>query len=171
MPENSDVKNEVTAACLGCTAPFIPARSNQRYCTPKCQKATTRNTARGPRNVTNSSTERTRARYHNARAKELAVALYSLPPFERLGFMHDLIEAARDHDAHLRGILTDPRLLSAPPEKAHLFFRRCPASYRTIAQAADAYCRRFWGYGAPDVVHSRCPEPETGEVLHASVAA
>jgi hypothetical protein len=93
----------------------------------------------------------------------LAAWLYTTPPRDRLGLMSTLIKAAREHDTVLRNILTDPRLLSASPIiDKRLFFRKAPASYRTIAQAADAYCRKFWGHGVKDVVSNKCPEPPTG---------
>ena len=79
--------------------------------------------------------------------------------------MASLIDAARTSDAQLRSILTDPLLLSASRETPGLFFRRCPSSYKTISQAADSYCRKFWGHGVRTVIYDRCPEPETGEVI------
>lgn len=149
--------------CPKCGVDFLPARSNQRYCSRECQKATTRNTARGSRKTTESNEERQRSARHYNRARWLAHDLYALPPNTRLGFMAELIEAAREHDAQLRSILTDPVLLSAGREDKGLFHRRAPSSYKTIAQAAHAYCRKFWGHGVKDVVYRRCPDPETGE--------
>ncbi|MFN3723675.1 MAG: hypothetical protein ACK4VZ_11565 [Paracoccaceae bacterium] len=78
--------------------------------------------------------------------------------------MAALIDAARVHDAQLRNILSDPRLLGAGREDRGLFHRRAPGTYKTIAQAADAYCRKFWGHGVCAVIFARCPEPETGEL-------
>lgn len=151
-------------SCPKCEGPFIRARSNQKYCSNRCAKAATRNAARGPRTVADSPELRLRSRRHYGRAMDLAETLYGAPVGERLGIMADLIQAARDHDAELRNILTDPRLLSASPrEELHLFFRRSPQSYRTIAQAANAYCQKFWGQGVKAVVADRCPEPPTGE--------
>jgi hypothetical protein len=149
--------------CPKCDVEFVPSRSNQKYCSRPCAKAATRNTARGPRNVAESQELRCRARSHNSRAMGLAARLYTTPPRERLGLMSTLIMAARQHDTELRNILTDPRLLSASPiEDKRFFFRKAPASYRTIAQAANAYCQMFWGHGVKDVVRNKCPEPPTG---------
>jgi hypothetical protein len=107
--------------CPKCDAAFIQARSNQKYCSSHCAKAATRNATRGPRTVADSPELRLRARRHYGRAMDLAEALYSAPIGQRLGMMADLIRAARDHDAELRNILTDPRLLSASPkEELHL---------------------------------------------------
>jgi hypothetical protein len=154
----------VQISCPKCDAPFARKRSNQKYCSGQCAKAATRNAARGPRTVAASPEMRLRSRRHYSRAMDLAETLYGAPVGERLGIMADIIRAARGHDTELRNILTDPRLLSASPkEELGFFFRRSPQSYRTIAQAANCYCQKFWGKGAQAVVADRCPEPSTGE--------
>ncbi|MBZ4023462.1 hypothetical protein CKO11_13445 [Rhodobacter sp. TJ_12] len=95
----------------------------------------------------------------------LAERLYTLPPSQRLGYMQTLIEEARSGASpRLRRVLTMPKLLRASREDRHLFWRRSPESYRTIAQAADRYCRKFWGAGVVAVVRGKVPEPPTGEV-------
>lgn len=100
---------------------------------------------------------------HYDKAIRLAETLYTMDPSFRLAFMSDLIKLARDGERKLRNILTDPVFLGARPSDEGLFFRRSPASYRTIAQAADAFCRRFWGAGVKSVVTGECPEPPSGE--------
>lgn len=95
-------------------------------------------------------------------AKRMAESLYSLPPFLRLGLMQEVIALARAGDPALRRILTHHLLLRPDQSSAWLFHRRAPASYLTIAQAADRYCLRFWGHGVADVVMGRAPEPATG---------
>lgn len=147
--------------CPSCCNPFQPQRSNQRYCSRPCQK----NASRGSRTVADSWEERHRSSAHYTRALRLAYDIYTLRPDKRLGFMASLIDAARTSDAQLRSILTDPLLLSASRETPGLFFRRCPSSYKTISQAADSYCRKFWGHGVRAVIYGRCPEPATGEVI------
>lgn len=156
--------------CPHCQQPFAAKRKGQQYCARPCAKAATRHTSRGPRTVAESWSERARCRAHNGRAIELAAWLYMTPPAERLGLMAKLIAAARGHDAQLRSIFTDPRLLGASPHEPWLFFRKAPRSYKTIAQAADAYCRRFWGAGVASVVQGHCPEPVTGELPMTSVS-
>lgn len=68
------------------------------------------------------------------------------------------------HDAQLRNILSDPKMLGAGRQDKGMFHRRAPGTYKTIAQAADAYCRKFWGHGVCAVIFKRCPEPEVGEI-------
>lgn len=84
--------------------------------------------------------------------------------------MAEVIAAARGGDGKqmpacgkLRAILTDRVLLNATKEHRSLFPRRAPGVYCTIAQAADRYCRRFWGQGVRAVVYGEAPEPATGE--------
>lgn len=98
------------------------------------------------------------------KALRLAELLYTLPVPLRLGFMQDLIAQARAGDKKLRQILTNQYLLRPDHNEKWLFHRKCPASYFTIAQAADRYCRKFWGYGVKDVVYGIATEPPTGEV-------
>lgn len=151
------------AACPKCAATFSPRRKDQRYCSKPCAKAATRNAARGPRTVDFSPELRRRSRMHYDKAMRLAEMVYTMPPNKRLGFMADLIRLAREGERTLRNILTDPTLLRASPDDEGLFFRRSPASYRTISQTADAYCRKFWGAGVKAVVTGECLEPPTGE--------
>ncbi|MDB4112057.1 hypothetical protein N9571_05845 [Yoonia sp.] len=123
--------------CPTCKLRFEPKRSNHKYCTTSCQK----NASRGSRKTENKS----RNELHYGRALDLAELIYASPPNKRLGIMKMILEAARGEDAALRNILRDPKLLGAAPTDKHLFYRRCPSSYRTISQAADAYCRKFFG--------------------------
>lgn len=146
--------------CEACASPFQPQRSTRRFCSKACQN----NSQRGSRKIVESPTEAQRSARHYQRAKWLAHDLYTIPPNMRLGFIAKIIKAAREHDAQLRSILTDPTLLSAGIADRGLFHRKAPLTYKTIAQAANAYCRRFWGYGIKAVIYNNCPEPETGEV-------
>lgn len=146
-------------SCPTCRQGFTPRRRDARFCRPLCQQKA----ARGPRTVTDSPTARDRSARHYATARELAAQLYSLPPDQRLGFMAEVVAAARGGDGKLRAILTDRALLCATKDHRSLFPRRAPGVYFTIAQAADRYCRRFWGHGVKAVVYGEAPEPPTGE--------
>lgn len=79
--------------------------------------------------------------------------------------MLGLIEQARSGNKKLREILANEYLLKAGRDKPHLFHRRSPAVYFTISQAADRYCRKFWGANVREVVYGISPEPPTGEVI------
>ena len=128
---------DAAITCPTCNIRFKPKRSNQKYCSRPCQK----NATRGSRSVE----AKVRNELHYCRALNLAELVYTAPIGERLGIMKTIVETAREHDAVLRNILTDPTLLGASPTDRHLFHRRSPGSYRTISQAADAYCRKFFG--------------------------
>lgn len=163
-----DAAVETTTAAASSTCPkcgegFSPARRNQKFCSRSCQQAATRNSARGPRDVENKQ----RNRNHYARAAWLCYDLHRMPRDRRLGFMAEIIAAAREHDGQLRVILSDPSLLGA--RWGDGIGKLYPDSHnnevRNIAKAADAYCRKFWGHGVRAVVYKQCPEPPTGEVL------
>jgi hypothetical protein len=128
--------------CPTCKSSFEPKRSNQIYCAKSCQN----NASRGTRQIEANA----RNRLHYRRALDLAELVYTAPIDQRLGIMKTILEAARDHDAVLRNILRYPGFLKASPEDRYLFHRRAPGSYRTISQAANAYCRKFFGLSVAD---------------------
>jgi hypothetical protein len=160
MAETPKGDAKVLADCPTCHKGFLPKRNNQSYCSKGCQK----NASRGSRLITDSPTERRRTHEHYNRAYWLGGDLYTLPPDKRLGFIAQIIEWARMGDASLRNILTDPKLLKPCKEHNYHHWRKRPKAYRTIAQAADAYCWKFWACSVREVVNNNFPEPATGEV-------
>ena len=94
----------------------------------------------------------------------MADRLYDLPPFERLGHMKALIDEAREGNTKLRNLLSN-YYLRHPNKSDEWLYARGSRKYMTIAQAANAYCWKFWGIHVTAVVYDRCDEPETGEVL------
>jgi hypothetical protein len=153
--------SSTSLACAKCETAFAPKREAQRFCSRSCQK----HSSRGPRGAAHSAETRARNRVHYDRATWLCYDLHRMPRGRRLGFIAELIEAAREHDGQLRVILTDPKLLGADPHSG--IGKQYPDSMnqevKNIAKAADAYCRAFWGHGVRDVVYKRCVEPPTGE--------
>ncbi|MFX0544762.1 hypothetical protein ACEWPL_004375 [Roseovarius sp. S1116L3] len=125
MPEDS------AADCPGCNAAFIPNRSNQRYCSPECQRCTSRNASRGSR----SDENRTRSWRHYDRAHRLTEMIYTPAPQERLGVMKHILGFI-PNDAGLRNILTDRKLHMTPPRADNRM---------NIAKAANAYTQKFFG--------------------------
>lgn len=61
--------------------------------------------------------------------------VYSVAISERLGVMKHILEHA-PHDAGLRNILSDPKLLREEPRKS---------GRKNISQTASAYIRKFFG--------------------------
>lgn len=146
--------------CPICQAHFMQRRKDAQFCSRSCQK----NSARGPRTIRESPAERRRNSDHYSRTMELAAHLYGLPPHERLGFMKQLVDAARSHDSQLRSSFTDPKLLRAGRKEPWWFYRRSPRVYLTISQAAHSYCKKFLNAGIRHVLSPKFQEPETGEV-------
>lgn len=131
------MSDDISITCPVCTINFVPKRSNQKYCAKSCQN-----------NASRDSREHeyiARNKMHYIRARDLAELVYSAPVNQRLGIMKNILEAAREHDATLRNILTDPTFLKASHDDKYLFHRRAPGSYKTISQAANAYCKKFYG--------------------------
>ncbi|OWU85850.1 hypothetical protein ATO6_02835 [Oceanicola sp. 22II-s10i] len=154
--------------CLCCGTTFYRLKANQKFCSPRCRKQSHQvaDRERNPKNSSCSPSVRRTNYIALRRARDLAEMLYSMPPGERLGFMKRLVDDARGGDAALRSILTNPHLLRASPADRHLFYRRCPASYVTISQAAHAYCKKTWGTGVVRVVRGMAEEPATGVLPH-----
>ena len=160
--------------CSRCGAEF-PYRSSKRFCSPPCRKASSQDEARAkaPANAQHSpGVKREQYRTYEL-AGRLAETLYSLPPFERLGYLENLIQLARSGGCpRLRGILTNPQLIYPDTSKRFLFPRRRPEAYCTIAQAADRYCKwSQWQAGVASVVRGEVPEPDTGEIVEAESLA
>ena len=153
--------NTKEGVCLHCGHTF-QYRSNKKFCSDNCRK---RNNE-GTNNSTLSMTKRRDNAMFFDRAMRLAECLYTTPPQERLGFVKSLIDIARDgKDAQLRDILSNYRLLHPNPQTETHFFYRGSRNYRTIAQVASSYCKRYWRASVKDVVYNRVPEPPTGEII------
>ncbi|MBV0893461.1 hypothetical protein KTN05_16800 [Paracoccus sp. Z118] len=148
----------VGLTCPKCNTAFSPKLSNQRYCGVNCQKAATRNTARGSRTAENAQ----RRRDHYQRAAWLCYDLNRMNPDDRVSFTGELILAARDHDGKLRNILTDPSLLGASRGEGigKLFPDSHNREITNIAKVANAYCRARWGAGVKAVMLGHSVPPD-----------
>ena len=147
------------ATCLHCRSEMT-SRSNKKYCSDKCRQYGNRN----KQNSANSSAVARRNYVLFDTARLMADRLYNLPPSERLGHIKALIDEARTGNTQLRELLSNHRLRN-PSDSERWLHARGSRQYCTIAQAANAYCFRFWGTHVTDVVYDRCDEPETGELL------
>jgi hypothetical protein len=159
--------SEIEVVCPICCEEFKPKRNDQKYCGARCRKQNYQQKDREkyPRNAQNNKAVKRENITQRARALDLAAMLYELPPGHRLGFMKKLIDVARSGDAKLKSIFTNPNLLNASRHEPWLFHRCCPASYLTISQAANQYCKSFLNSSVGPVVRGEVPEPPTGEVF------
>lgn len=152
--------------CPECGVNF-PYRSNKTFCSKRCCKASSQRARRKelPANAANSRSIRRDQHEVFELAMRMAERLYSMPPFERLGYLEEIIQLARNRQCPMiKKILTMPKLIRPNPNDKHLFYRGCP-SYCTISQAADLYCRMSpWNAGVAAVVRGEVPEPPTGEI-------
>jgi hypothetical protein len=97
-------------------------------------------------------------------AMRMQERLFTMPVGQRLGYVKDLIDAARSGDTQTRAVLANKMLLHGNSHHLHRLMHRVPGD-KTITQCADAYCRKFWGVGVIAVVNGDAPEPPTGEVI------
>ncbi|TGN53776.1 hypothetical protein E4L95_15875 [Paracoccus liaowanqingii] len=149
--------------CPKCGVQFQPKRGNQRFCDRECQKASSKHSARVSRLVENAQ----RNRDHYAHAASLCYDLNRMPRWHRSAFVSRLLKAAKDGDAKLRNILTDPRLLGA--ERSSGIGKLYPDSrdfdVLNILKEANAYCQERWGISIRTALGDNCPvqieeEPE-----------
>ena len=157
-PTSQDVC--ITRKCQRCLKPIL-GRPNKLYCSSNCRKRHNE----PKRNASYSPTKRREQLEFFDRALRLAECLYSIPPNQRLGFLKELVDLAREGDnGQLRLILTNYLLRHPNPiYDRHLFHRRNRA-YPTIAQAVNYYCKRFWKADAKLVVYNKVPEPDDGVI-------
>jgi len=132
-------------SCPTCDGRYVPRRTNQRYCNRACQ----RNATQGQRGGAHSPEAKRRNYAHYARSTWLCYDINRMPKEKLLGFLAEIIEAAREHDGQLRGILTDPKLLGACRGSTigKLYPDTADPSVKNIAKVADTYCRTIWGMG------------------------
>jgi len=75
--------------------------------------------------------------------------------------------ARNGQSPQVRRILTNPAFVWPDRNDKHLFHRRSPGTFCTIAQAAELYCRVSpWQASVVQVVRGRVPEPPTGEIVN-----
>ena len=96
--------------------------------------------------------------------KRLTEMLYLTPPLERLGFMKDLIDIARQERCTIAGYFEQPNTDQVELVRQAKYLHRNSSDYCTISQAASNYCKRFWKANVGNVVYGRTPEPPTGLV-------
>ncbi|MGP6089487.1 hypothetical protein [Antarctobacter jejuensis] len=155
-----------TKTCPMCGKEF-PYRSNKRFCSEKCRKRSAQKKSRSanPVNAASSPGQRRQQAEDYDLMKRLGERLYTLPPGRRLGFVEEVIQAARrPHGGALRRVLTNPKFIWPDKTILGLFHRKAPAAYMTFPQAAEKYCQMSpWQSGLQAVVRGEAPEPPTGE--------
>jgi len=159
--------------CPNCGTAF-PFRSNKTSCSTRCRKASSQRERRKalPANAANYRSIKKDQHEVFELAMRMAETLYTMGPFDRLGYLEEVVQLARTgQSSKIRKILTSPTFLRPNPFKKHLFYRGM-RSFSTISQAADRYCRMSpWNAGVVQVVRGEVPDPPTGEIIEELVRA
>ena len=141
--------------CPRCEIGFIPSRSNQKFCSRLCQKATSLHVTRLPRTIANSAEERRRQGFRSGRLKGLSDAFYETLPSYRAAFMVALIAEARGK-TELRKWLTQRELLRV--------WNHHPGTGRLhIAHCLDHFCSEVYGLRSFIILDSKTPLPSEEE--------
>lgn len=127
-------------ACPKCAVPFVPARSNQTYCSKACQK----NATRAPRTVAASNEERRRQECRSGRLQGLSDTFFETPPKYRTAFMLALINEGR-RKSELRAWLIQRELL------CHWVHHEGSGRLH-IVQCLDHFCREVFGQRSFEVL-------------------
>lgn len=154
------------ATCPRCTTPFTPARTNQRYCSTRCQKAATRNHARGSRSIHASPEVARQMLDRFDRLQDLNATFYATRPDLRLPLLKGWLDAARAGDRRLAEVLTCPRFYRRDQpraDKAAVCHHRS-LGYPPVPCLADWLAQRLLGCRVWEWVNGSAKEPETGEL-------
>lgn len=144
-------------ACPKCQVPFVPARSNQTYCSKACQK----NAARAPRTVATSAEERRRQELRFGRLRGLSDSFFETHPRYRSAFMIDLIEEARNN-AELRGWLTRR-------EQLRRWDHHSGTGRLHIAHCLDHFCSETFGMRSFQVLSREFELPAEEQTVFAAL--
>lgn len=85
-----------------------------------------------------------------------------MAPTAQMQFLGQLILAARDFDAHLRNILTDPKLLGASRTSS---IGKCGSADKDLAiynipKLVHSYCKARWGFDVKRAIKADVPLPD-----------
>ena len=112
-----DMPDKPEATCPECGAIF-PARSNKRFCSASCRKASSQKKRRAKTPVNATHSKQCRRDQHELfnLAMRMAETLYTMPPFERLGYLEEIVQLARSGRCKkTKKVLTMPALLYPDP--------------------------------------------------------
>lgn len=147
-------KPQTAKFCLRCEIQF-PFKKNKIFCSSNCRKRHSEVT----QNSFISPEKKRRNMEFFERASRIAEQHFRLMPQDRDSHISDLIEMARSgEDKSLRDILSNKVLLDATNSWGNHLRGNRGRSYGSIAQAAEAYCWKFWKASVKDVVYGRTLE-------------
>lgn len=148
-------------ACAKCEKPFVNTRANRRFCSTACRKSAHKAEER-TRNVGLARPTQIRRTFERIESMVVMRAIYlkrrhvSLEEGNR--YLDDLIRDAREGNAKLREILTNPVLRSPGPghrrRRLHRYMR-----FPTLGDYADEYTWETWGCSVIDAVRDDPKEP------------
>lgn len=156
-------------SCPTCETEFVATRKGKRFCSRKCQKRSSENAARGPRTNSLSPAARKRNEAHYSLSHSLCEAFYKTPPQQRLGFLKDLVDRARNpasqYDRAVKNVLTHKQLTYPDRQDRSLFYRGKPFTYCTISELVNRYCKALLGASSKTVLTSPHFKENTGEIF------
>lgn len=127
--------------CPRCGVQFAAKRKDQRFCDRTCQRATSRNYARGSQKASDSLSSARQLEANRHRGFLLYDLYRKATPADRPVLLEQIVTAAREHDWFLRRKLSDPKLLALAETYGISEWNR----WAYLVQACDQHCRLRWG--------------------------
>lgn len=138
---------EAGQVCPACNQEFHPARSNMKFCSPRCRK---NNYSRADRKANPRNSQCSPAKWRENtelfdRHRRLIELLKEQQTYEDQDkIIRQIIDAAENGHSHLLTILTSKAFRHPKKNRGLLFFPSHKHS-ETIAQMANAYSWKTWG--------------------------
>ena len=158
-------EKSMQATCPYCEVSFTKRRRDQKFCKAGCRSLFGQRKARA-QNAVNSRNSRSKRRtnlelfermiFYTERYRRTRTC-------EQLGFLSDLVSAARAGDPKLRAVLLNPYFVEANNNDARKRLSRHRMKY-SIGKIVDLYCQHFWKASSYDVILGLVPEPDTGVI-------
>lgn len=153
------------ATCPHCEVSFTKRRRDQKFCKAGCRSLFGQRKARAQDAVNSrNSPSKRRANLELFERMIFYTELYhKTDTCEQLGFLSELVSAARAGDSKLRAVLVNPYFVEANNNDARKRLRSRRMQH-SIGKIVDLYCRHFWNASSYDVILGAVPEPDTGVV-------
>lgn len=130
---------EAICQLASCNLPFTPTRKTQKFCSDACQ-----NRSYNAERSEEANTQDINEAF--ASASDFARNYYNMHHDLREQYILDIIAGGLQGNNRIIRALTAPALIKPDRDRKGLFYKKCPQSYKTIAEIVNSYCIDCFGY-------------------------